>query len=558
MNFAEIKLRLEEYLKHPSFEEIMNDAGDLIRDFQHLVEKHPVRAETGEEGEYDTSYDFIEEIREMVKDYRVRREELRKNKTESEKSNLKEKQAILAEILRVISEEENISKAYQQFNDLKDKWRNIGSVPSDKHHDIQREFSRLSELFYYNMNIYKELRENDLKKNTGSKMELVDKLIALADSNSLRDLEGGLRAVQREWDHTGAVLKEKWEDIRNQYWDLVKKVEDKIHSLREEREKKQEEFLAAKRRLVEKAKEVAARENANQKDWEKHTEELLALQNEWKTIGFAAKEENEKIWQEFRSVCDGFFATKKEFFGELKNVFDENKKKKQTLIEKAEKLKDSNDWKEAGNQLIQLQKEWQKIGSAGKKAEHPLWLQFRAACDAFFNRKKEHFAAQDLALEENLRKKEAFIASLASMEITGSDEEKIARLSAISKEFSSLGEIPMKERERVSKSFRTALEELSQKINIDPNLKETTLLKSRIAALQQSDNAEYLLAKEKQQIRDKINRNNEEIIKLENNMGFFGNSKGASEMLKDYQVKIDDLKKQNDSLKEKLKLFPKK
>lgn len=558
MNFAEIKLRLEEYLKHPSFEEIMNDAGDLIRDFQHLVEKHPVRAETGEEGEYDTSYDFIEEIREMVKDYRVRREELRKNKTESEKSNLKEKQAILAEILRVISEEENISKAYQQFNDLKDKWRNIGSVPSDKHHDIQREFSRLSELFYYNMNIYKELRENDLKKNTGSKMELVDKLIALADSNSLRDLEGGLRAVQREWDHTGAVLKEKWEDIRNQYWDLVKKVEDKIHSLREEREKKQEEFLAAKRRLVEKAKEVAARENANQKDWEKHTEELLALQNEWKTIGFAAKEENEKIWQEFRSVCDGFFASKKEFFGELKNVFDENKKKKQTLIEKAEKLKDSNDWKEAGNQLIQLQKEWQKIGSAGKKAEHPLWLQFRAACDAFFNRKKEHFAAQDLALEENLRKKEAFIASLASMEITGSDEEKIARLGAISKEFSSLGEIPMKERERVSKSFRTALEELSQKINIDPNLKETTLLKSRIAALQQSDNAEYLLAKEKQQIRDKINRNNEEIIKLENNMGFFGNSKGASEMLKDYQVKIDDLKKQNDSLKEKLKLFPKK
>ncbi|MBX7094941.1 MAG: DUF349 domain-containing protein [Flavobacteriales bacterium] len=558
MNFAEIKLRLEEYLKHPSFEEIMNDAGDLIRDFQHLVEKHPVRAETGEEGEYDTSYDFIEEIREMVKDYRVRREELRKNKTESEKSNLKEKQAILAEILRVISEEENISKAYQQFNDLKDKWRNIGSVPSDKHHDIQREFSRLSELFYYNMNIYKELRENDLKKNTGSKMELVDKLIALAESNSLRDLEGGLRAVQREWDHTGAVLKEKWEDIRNQYWDLVKKVEDKIHSLREEREKKQEEFLAAKRRLVEKAKEVAARENTNQKDWEKHTEELLALQNEWKTIGFAAKEENEKIWQEFRSVCDGFFASKKEFFGELKNVFDENKKKKQTLIEKAEKLKDSNDWKEAGNQLIQLQKEWQKIGSAGKKAEHPLWLQFRAACDAFFNRKKEHFAAQDLALEENLRKKEAFIASLASMEITGSDEEKIARLGAISKEFSSLGEIPMKERERVSKSFRTALEELSQKINIDPNLKETTLLKSRIAALQQSDNAEYLLAKEKQQIRDKINRNNEEIIKLENNMGFFGNSKGASEMLKDYQVKIDDLKKQNDSLKEKLKLFPKK
>lgn len=559
MNFAEIKHRLEELLKNPLFEEIMNEAGELAVSFQDLLEKRPVRAEAGTDSdENDLEDDLIADIRKLVREYRERRENYRKQRGEQEKNNLKEKQSILQEITRVISEEENISKAYQTFNELKEKWRTIGSVPHDKHYEIQKEFSRLSELFYYNMNIYKELRENDLKKNTGSKMDLVDRLAKLAESTSLRDLEGGLRAVQKEWDHTGAVLKDKWEEIRNLYWDSVKKIEDKLTELRKEREQKQQEFLDAKKLLVEKASLVAAKENSTQKDWEKSTEEIIALQNEWKTIGYASREENEKVWQEFRSVCDDFFNKKKEFFGELKSVYEENKKKKQTLIEQAEKLKDSTDWKEGGNQLIRLQKEWQKTGSAGKKAEHPLWLQFRAACDHFFNRKKEHFAAQDLALDENLKKKESFIASLSELNIEGNDEEKINRLNELSKEFGAIGEVPFKEKERISKAFRQSMEDLSQRINIDPNLKEITLLKTRIASMQQADNAEFLLGKEKQSIREKINRNNDEIIKLENNMGFFGNSKGAAEMLKDYQQKIEELKKQNESLKEKLKLFPKK
>jgi hypothetical protein len=222
----------------------------------------------------------------------------------------------------------------------------------------------------------------------------------------------------------------------------------------------------------------------------------------------------------------------------MKSVYEDNKKKKQEIIEKAEALKDSNDWKEAGNKLIQLQKEWQKIGSAGKKAEHPLWLQFRSACDAFFNRKKEHFAAADLALDENLRKKEAFIAALAGMEITGTDEEKIERLNALGKEFK-------------------AMEDLSSRIQVDPTTRETTMFKARIAALSNQENSEYLLSKERGIIRDRINKINEEIIRIENNMAFFGNSKNASDMLKEYQEKIESLKKEIDTQKEKLKLFPK-
>jgi DNA repair exonuclease SbcCD ATPase subunit len=557
MTFAEIKHKLGEYLAHPSFEEIMNDANELIRNFQSLVEKRPVKAEAPDADAHDEEEDLMEEIRGLVKSFRERREEQRKERTEVEKKNLKEKQDILKEITRVISEEENISKAYTQFNELKDKWRSIGNVPFDKQYDIQKEFSRLSELFYYNMNIYKELRENDLKKNTGSKQDLIDRLKDLANKGNMRDLDQGLRSIQREWDNTGAVLKEKWEEIRNIYWDLVKQVEEKLESLRKEREQKQEEFLQQKRELVNKATAIKEREKQGQKDWDKATDELLVIQSEWKKIGFASREENEKIWNEFRTVCDAFFNEKKEFFGEMKSVYEENKKKKQDIIEKAEALKDSNDWKEAGNKLIQLQKEWQKIGSAGKKAEHPLWLQFRSACDSFFNRKKEHFAAADLALDENLRKKESFIASLASMEITGTDEEKIERLNSLGKEFNAIGDVPLKERERISKAFRAAMEDLSSRIQVDPSTRETTMFKARIAALSSQDNSEYLLSKERGIIRDRINKINEEIIRIENNMAFFGNSKNASDMLKEYQEKIESLKKEIETQKEKLKLFPK-
>ncbi|HRE75446.1 MAG TPA: DUF349 domain-containing protein [Flavobacteriales bacterium] len=557
MNFADVKKQLGEYLSG-AFEEVQNEAGELVREFQRMLERRPVRMESGaDDAEYDVEEDLIEEIRALVKQYNEKREQVRKQRGEVEKTNLREKQALLQEMMRVISEEENISKAYQTFNELKDKWRTIGAVPHDKHHEIQKEFSRISELFYYNMNIYKELRENDLKKNTGSKQNLLERLTALAEKNDLRELETGLKNIQREWDHTGAVIKEKWEEMKTLFWDSVKKVEEKVIELRKEREEKQKLFLEQKKALIEKAKQVVAEERENQKDWDKATETIIALQTEWKTIGFAAREENEKVWQEFREVCDGFFNEKKGFYGELKGVFDENKKKKQELIEKAEAIKDSTNWKEDGDKLIQLQKAWQKLGSAGRKAEHPLWIKFRAACDHFFNRKKEYFASQEVALHDNLRKKEEFIASLATVSIEGTDDEKIAKLDALSKEFGAMGDVPFKEKERLGKAFTQALDDLSQRINIDPNLKETTRLKTRIAALQQQDNSDFLLRKEKQILRDKINRNNDEIIKIENNLGFFGNSKGASELLKDYQNKIEELKKQNEALKEKLKLFPK-
>lgn len=557
MTFAEIHRKLDELLTVQNWEEVQVEAAELIRDFYHATDKKPVKVDA--DNDHDAiEEDHIDQIRELIKIYNRKKDEARKNKFDQEKNNQVEKQKILAEITRIISEEENISKAYQKFKELKEKWRTIGNVPFEKQHELQREFSRLSELFYYNMNIYKELRENDLKKNLGSKQDVIDALKKLAtEEHSLKDLENALHLHQHQWEESGAIPKETWEEKRNEFWEAVKVINDKIHALREERKIKQQQFLEAKKQLIEKAKTINEKERKSPKDWEVSTDEIIAVQAEWKTIGFASKEENEKVWQEFRTICDDFFTKKKDFYSVAKEEYEVNKKKKEEVIAKAEALKDSSDWKEASNSLIQLQKNWPKIPSAGKKYDHVLWHKFRDICDHFFNRKKEFFAAQEVALDENLKKKETFIAGLSSMVIEGNDDEKIQRISELSKEFFALGDVPAKDRDQVNAKWKEAQEKLYATLNIDPKQKEISLFKSKISNLQNQENAAFNLGKERQFIREKINRLNEEILKIENNLGFFGKSKNAGEMLKDYQQKIEDHKKEVEFLKSKLKLIPK-
>ena len=309
--------------------------------------------------------------------------------------------------------------------------------------------------------------------------------------------------------------------------------------------------------LIEKVKNITVLDRKTIKDWDRDTDEILKLQNEWRGIGYAPREDNDKVWSDFRAVCDLFFQAKKEFFEVINAANDENKKKKAALIEKAEALKDSDDWKNSSKVLIQLQEDWQKIGSAGKKSEHAMWMRFRSACDHFFNKKKEFFAAQELHLVENVKRKEEFISSLENLVIEGSDEEKIAKLDELSKEFKALGDVPQADRDRLFHAFKNAIDKKYEQLSIDPNQKEILIFKAKMETLKSSENASFLLKKERDFIRGKINFLNEEIVKLENNIGMFGKSKNAEAFLKEYRDKIEDFKKQQESWKLKLKYVPK-
>lgn len=559
MNFKEIHDRFKELLANPVFAEVSAELNSLSKEFYSLLDKKVVNVADGiEEEESDRDFDTIESLKELLRQYREKREEARKERINQEQKNVEAKKNILAEIMKVISEEENISKAYVQFNELKEAWRNIGSIPSEQHHELQQEFSRLSELFYYNMNIYKELRENDLKKNLSAKAEIIDKLKKIAEEKTnQKEIEAALHVLQYQWEETGAVPKENWEELRTQYWDAVKVINDKLGIFRKEKEERQKEYLEQKEGLVVKVNEIADKSRKTIKDWEKDTETIIALQAEWKTIGYAPREENDRVWGEFRVACDKFFELKKDYYAVLNSANDEHKKKKQELIEKAEALKDSSDWKNTSNALIKLQNDWQKIGSAGKRAEHTLWNKFRAACDHFFNRKKEHFAAQEVHLAENIKKKEDFIASIESMIVEGEDAEKLAKLNSLSQEFKNIGDVPFAERDRLFAAFKNALDKKYEQLNIDPAQKDILIFKSKIESLKASDNAEFLLKKERDFLRGKINHLTDENVKLENNMAFFGKSKNADAMLKEYRDKIEENKKQIDDLKSKLKHIPK-
>lgn len=557
MNYKQLQQRLEELLMNPDLASVMNEIEELSKEFESAIDKRSFTLNEDEEDNYDVDFDTIQDIKQLFKKYREKKEQLRKNRLAEEAKNFKQKQQILEEIRKLMSEEENISKAYQKFKEYREQWRSIGKVPADKHYELQREFSNLSDLFHHNMNIYKELREHDLKKNLSIKKELIQKLRKnLSDISDARELEAALHVIQYQWEDTGAVPKENWEEIKNEYWDVIKQIQDKTRLLREERKKQQEQALAAKNQIIENAKIILAKERSNQKEWDLHTQELLALQTQWKTIGQAPREVNDKIWQEFRNVCDNFFEGKKLFYEGLNVVFNENKKKKEEIISKAENLKDSEDIQNTTNALIRLQKEWQKIGSAGKKHDHALWSKFRAACDHFFNRKKIEQENIEKQYQDNLKRKQEFIADLENRKIDGDTESIFKQLDEITREFNAIGHVPVKDKQAIYEAFKEAMNKKYETLGINPDQKDVILFKSRIAELQQADNSSFLLNKERQILRDKINKLTEEIKKIETNLGFFAKASKVSPMLQEYHKQLEHNTKQIEVLKRKLKLLP--
>ncbi len=555
MNFTEVNVNFAELLRNANFEEIKLAAGELSREFYNLLDKRPVRAagETESEEEYKEE-ELIEVIKEQIKEYRSRLEKNRQERENIEIENLKKKKEIILELTRLISEEENISKAYFRFNELKDQWRLMGSIPQDKQQEIQNEYSRLVELFHYNMNIYKELRENDLKKNIALKNEIIQKIEDLKPLESMKEVDTQLRALQKEWDETGAVPKENWEEFRTKYWSVVQEIQSKLKSFYDERRAKQNEALEAKKALILKAREIP-KEHNHIKDWENTTKNILDIQSEWKNAGFTSRDEGEQVWGEFRGVCDEFFAAKKTFYNQLKEKAGEVNSRKEALIAEVDKLKDSNEFKESTNKILDIQEKWKKTGATGLRSDHTLYLKFRAACDHFFNRKKEFYAGNELRMSENLRKKEEFIASLATIELSENSKENFDKLKGIGNQFKELGDVPYKEKDRVYKAFQDAMNALWDKAKIAKGERDSELFKDRLELIKSGPNALKQMYRERDFLRDKISKITEEISQVENNLGFFANSKNADSILKEYHQKIENLKKEQDTWKMKLKIL---
>jgi len=490
----------------------------------------------------------------VLGEYREKRVAQQRVKQDAEEVNLRRKKSLIARLREVVEKEENIGAALAAYKEIHEQWKEVGDITRDKRQEIQSEYSRLLETFFYHIKIYRELREHDLHRNEQLKLDVIQRIQQLVSLEQIKDVEHALKALQNEWDEIGPVRNEEWENLKNAYWDAVRATYTRIHGFYEEKRGELTENLEKKRALAEKAKElVKDLQVSSTKEWEGATKKLLELQESWKKIGFGPRKENEEVWKEFRASCDEFFTKKKSFFDTLKGGFDQIAAKKQELIEKLNELKESQEWKETSAEIVKIQNVWKSLGNAGQRNEQKLWKEFRGACDHFFNAKSSFYAAQDEALAGNLVAKRELIDKIKNTPLPEDKKEALAVLRNYAAEFTALGKVPMKDKDTIYNAYREALDEHYKRLKLEGAEQERVMFQAKLDTLKASPNADKALQRERIDIREKITRMENDIRQLENNLGFFAKSKGADSLRKEVEGKIQASRDRIVELKNKLK-----
>jgi hypothetical protein len=490
--------------------------------------------------------------------YRDRRKEQASAKEAIENENLRKKKVLISKLNQLIASEENIGTAVSAYKEIHENWKQIGDIPRDSRDAVQQEYSRALEDFFYNIKIYRELKDHDLKRNTQLKRAIIGQIAELLKLTVIKDIEQQLKLLQNDWEEIGPVQNEEWEAIKEEYWKQVKAVYARINLFYEDRKQILAEQLKLKQELVvETASFIdAIGETQTIKSWDELTSRLLDFQERWKTIGFGPRKENEELWAQFRAHCDNFFQKKRAFY----NILQEKNKvliqEKKRIIAEAIQYKDSSDWKNASDKLIQLQKQWKNSGNTGQKTEQKLWQEFRSACDAFFNAKQKHFEAQDKLLEDNLTAKEALIVSIEKYELSEDKKQALQDLRNFSATFNEIGRVPIKSKDSVYNAYKAALDKHYGQLKLEGDEKDKVMFQARIETLAASPEASKAFAREKASIRKEIDQLKQQVLQYENNLGFLSRSKSADLLRKDVEGKININKTKIEALIKKLKMIP--
>ena len=523
------------------------------RQFQIKQLEAQERGETVEEQPEDL---IRNEFYTLYGEFREKRNTAQRERKETEEANLRRKRSLIDRLKVVIEKEENIGAALTAYKEIHEQWKEVGDIPREKRQDLQSEYSRLLETFFYHIKIYRELREHDLHRNQQLKLDVIKRIQALAGVENIKDVEQSIKALQNEWDETGPIGNEEWENIKNLYWDAVRAAYTRIQSFYDEKRTEIAENLEKKKSIAQRAAELVEQVKAEvPKDWKAVTDVLIGLQNEWKTIGFGPRKENEDIWKEFRASCDAFFETKKSFFDTIRSQFDGVAEKKQALIQKLEAIKTSTEWKSATEKIVALQKEWKTLGNAGHKFEQKLWKEFRAACDHFFDAKQAHFSEQDKALAGNLTAKNELIETIKSTVLPEDKKEALALLRDFAAAFNAIGFVPMKEKDNVFQAYREALNGHYEKLKLEGAEQDRMMFQAKMDTMKASPNADKAMAREKADLNEKMNQLKSDILQYENNLGFFAKSKGADALRKEVENKIAAAHRKIEDIKNKIKLL---
>ena len=477
-------------------------------------------------------------------------EDMEKQKVE----NLAKKQSILDELKEIIASDDTLKKTYDDFRALQDRWKEIGPVPPAENSNLWNNYHFLVEKFFDKVRIGRELRDLDMKKNLDAKIDLCEKAEELLDEKSITKAFKALQKLHEDWKEVGPVPQDKKDEI----WERFKAATDKINAIRREHYSKIEEEqtanLEAKKTLCEKADELIAEPYTSVNAWQKKSTELSDIFGVWKTVGPASKKDNEEIWQRFRGTMDKFFAMKKEFFASLKDKQTENLERKSQLCSEAEALMESTDWKNATEQMKKLQEEWKTIGPVPKRHADKIWKRFRAACDTFFNRKNEHFSGRRTEEEANLAAKKALLEEIKAFEVGPNRNENMDAIKAFQKRWIEIGYVPMKHKDAINKEYRELIDGFFDTMRKNQNEASTNEFREMMDTWKDDPNANDKVRRERNTLQTRIQKLRDEIAAMENNIGFFSNSKNSELMRAEYEKKINKAKEDLKVLEEKLKI----
>lgn len=480
-----------------------------------------------------------------------KRAELQAELDRQKEENLQKKQEILERIKALSATPEEANQAYKEFKELQNQWKELTLVPAEKANELWKTYQLYVEQYYDQLKLNNEFREYDFKKNLEIKTRLCETAEKLNEEADVISAFQQLQALHQEFKETGPVAKELREEIWARFKAASTAVNKRHQQYFEELKQKEEENLAHKTALCEKIEAVDLTAIKTAAAWEAQTQQIIEMQKEWRTIGFAPQKMNVKIFERFRDACDRFFTEKAAFFKRLKEEQAQNLAKKTELCEKAEALKDSTDWKATADKLMQIQKEWKTIGAVPKKHSESLWQRFIGACDYFFEQKGKNTASQRGEEKENLQKKEQVIEKLKALLETDEEENKQEAVRELMKEWNEIGFVPFKEKDKIYKAYHETVDQLFKALNMSAARRRLDNFKNNLK--NDAKEGGQGLSRERERLVRAYENKRSEIKTYENNLGFLTcSSKKGSNLLNEMNKKMEKLKDELNLIGEKI------
>ena len=505
--------------------------------------------ENGADAEYKPQIDEAEvRFKELYNIYRTKRDEATAVSDKEKEDNYQAKLAIVEELKQLLDSEETLNTTFAKFHDLQARWRAVGQVPQARVSDLYETYNLHVERFYDYVKINKELRDLGWKRNLEVKSSLCEQAEALTTASAIVEAFHKLQKLHEEWREVGPVALEHKEELWSRFKAASSIVNRRHQEYFEAIKTEQLQNFERKSALCEEIEAMVATAPTTLKAWNKASERLQQIQQEWRSIGFAPKRENTKVYDQFRAACDKFFEAKHLFYTEAKSDMDSNLEVKTSLCERAEAIAEREDWAKATEELLALQAEWKQSGAVSRKYADTIWKRFRAACDKFFERKSQHFSEKDNEYNANLEAKRALLVEMAEAKVASFDEIK-----EYQRRWSEIGFVPIKHKDALQKEYKAVLDKMFGAVRGADRAQQMNRFKDKVSAMKNS--GDKRLRSERERLYNRVKQLEQEIQTLENNIGFFAKSKGAEALIADVEEKITKAKREMADAVERVKLI---